>query len=282
MFRSFRLGRAFGIPLYLHSTFLLIPLYALLLSLRQGPLGILFAQMLILTLFACILMHELGHALMARSFGIRTRDITLYPIGGVARLETTGGQPGEEIAIALAGPAVNLALVVLLAPLVGLAALAGFEVLPDRALAFGGPLDFLAAYLCMVAVGNLILLVFNLLPVFPMDGGRVLRALLSLCLPRLRATEIAATVGLLLAGGLGVLGLFALTPSLVLVSVFVAIAGQLELHALRRQEAARRREERLGEPVLLPPCPVRFTGLAWDGERGVWVHWVNGAPLDGR
>src|SRR5262245_22321157 len=124
MFRSMSLGRAFGIPLFLHPSFLLLPLYVLFMTLSQGLPTILFSQLVLLTVFGCVVLHELGHALMARFFGISTRDITLYPIGGVARLESMGGRPGEEIAIALAGPAVNLLLILLFAPLALLAAVA--------------------------------------------------------------------------------------------------------------------------------------------------------------
>jgi Zn-dependent protease len=275
------MGKAFGIPLYLHPTFFFIPLYALLVSWKSEVGGILLAEVVLMTLFGCILLHELGHALMARLFGIRTRDITLYPIGGVARLESMGGKPHQEIAIALAGPAVNLALLLLLSPLAVFAWGLGGIHSPDLALAHGGPVAILGAYLIFVALGNLVLLVFNLLPVFPMDGGRVLRALLSLGLSRLKATEVAATLGLVLACALGLIGLFVPSPSLVLVAVFVAIAGQLELNALRRYEASRRLKTVLVE--VEQPLPTgHFTGLAWDPDRGAWVQWVNGVPLDGR
>src|SRR4051812_43675927 len=115
--RSLCLGRAFGIPLYIHWSFILLPLWALFLSQGRGLAGIVFGQAVLLSVFGCVLLHELGHALMARCFRIATRDITLYPIGGVARLESTGHSPYQEVCIALAGPAVNLVLVLVLAPL---------------------------------------------------------------------------------------------------------------------------------------------------------------------
>jgi Zn-dependent protease len=281
MFRSFRLGRAFGIPLFLHPTFFLLPLYALFVSRDQGPAGMLLTQLVLLTVFACVLLHELGHALMARAFNIPTRDITLYPIGGVARLESTGGRPHQEIAIALAGPAVNLVIAVLLIPFVALCAAAGlFGKSPDPLAAAGGSLDgFVAHYLLLICIGNLGLLVFNLIPAFPMDGGRVLRAVLALAMSRLRATEIAAGLGLLAALALAVVGVVLPSPSLVVVSLFVGFAGQAELFALRQRTA--RRPERVVEPldpIILPPRPGGFTGLAWDQERGVWVRWIDGVP----
>jgi Zn-dependent protease len=294
MLRSFRMGKAFGIPLYVHSTFLLLPLYALFLGRHDGPAGILFGQLVLLSLFGCVMLHELGHALMARYFGIGTRDITLYPIGGVARLESTGNRPHEELCIALAGPAINLAIVVLLSPLVFLAFVSGLLRSPGEGLVDGGGgmLSILADFVAALWMGNGILLLFNLLPVFPMDGGRVLRALLGMTMDHLRATEVAASIGLFAAGCLALLGLWFSHPSLVLVALFVAFAGQRELAFLRRQEAYRRAERAAEdffvEPILVEPIlaePVShshqegFTGFLWDRDHRVWVRWVNGRPV---
>jgi Zn-dependent protease len=116
--RSLYLGRAFGIPLYLHWTIVLLPLYVFWTTHEDSLAAILLSECVVFTLFGCVLLHELGHALMARTFHIRTRDITLYPIGGVARLESMGQGPFQEVCIALAGPAVNLILVCLLFPVV--------------------------------------------------------------------------------------------------------------------------------------------------------------------
>jgi Zn-dependent protease len=267
MLRSFKLGKAFGIPLYIHWTFILLPLWALFLSRHDGLEGMLFGQVLLLSLFACVLLHELGHALMARYFGIGTRDITLYPIGGVARLESTGNRPSEELAIALAGPAVNLAIVLMLLPLVLLALFSGL----------GG---ILGSYFIGLCLGNLALLVFNMVPVFPMDGGRVLRALLARKMSHLRATEIAATVGLFGAGALAFVGLM-WNPTLILVSIFVAFAGQQELAALRHREAQRRMAAESVPVVEVPVHPqlAGFTGFLWNRDTGVWVRWVNGRPV---
>ena len=261
MFRAYKLGKAFAIPLYIHPTFLLLPLAFLAWTARQGLAAVLLTQAVLLTVFACVLLHELGHALAARAFGIRTRDIALYPIGGVARLESTGERPVEEVVIALAGPAVNLALVLLLAPVVVLAWAAGrLATLPGQ-------------YVAGVAASNIGLMIFNLLPVFPMDGGRVLRALLWSFLPRLTATAIAAYVGLALAGGLTLLGVLWNRPILVGVTLFVAFAGQAELSAMRRME------ERPAPPAPAPdPRLAGFTGMAWDPAAQAWVPWADGGP----
>lgn len=316
MLSSIRLGRAFGIPLFLHPSFFLLPLWGLAVSWSEGPSVVLFTQAVLFTVFACVLLHELGHALMARFFGIATRDIALYPIGGVARLESTGSRPFEEICIALAGPAVNLVIALTLAPGVILAGLAGLVRNPADLLGpEGGLTPFVATFLTAVAVTNLMLMLFNLLPVFPMDGGRVLRALLSLGLGHLRATEIAAAVALVLAVGLFLLALVIPAPSLAIVAVFVAVAGQFEVAALRQH--ARARAARADEPttaavaagprrgpagsdaeieiipiratplnpvaeVVITSGPAGFTGFLWDRENQVWVRWVDGRPVEAR
>src|SRR5205823_4408539 len=140
----------------------------------------------IIPIFGCILLHELGHALMARSYGIGTRDITLLPIGGVARLEHMSERPGEEIAIAVAGPLVNVVIAVGLG--LGIA-VAGVLHWSGNWVHFGGPL---AVKLLVALLGwNVLMVLFNMIPAFPMDGGRVLRAVLAMSLGRLRGTEIA-------------------------------------------------------------------------------------------
>jgi len=228
---SWKLGQVAGIDCYVH------PLLLLVLGLVAMNGGGLLSLLLVVAAFGCVLLHELGHALMARRFGIETEDITLYPIGGVARLRRMPRAPGVEIAIALAGPAVNLAiagglvLFLLASPLVE-----GFGAL--QALAFN------------LLIVNAFLAGFNLIPAFPMDGGRVFRALLSGWLGRVRATSIAATVGRALAliyGGYS-LGL-ALTMSdpsrwiQVFLAAFIYFAAGAELRAVQAEERRRNAAE---------------------------------------
>src|SRR5207249_1137622 len=126
MLRSWKIGSAFGIPVYIHPTFLLAPLLALMGNGATRSLaGAVFVIAMVLALFGCVLLHEFGHALMARCFGIRTRDVTLYPIGGVARLEGMSEKPNEELLIAIAGPAVNVVIAALLTPIAILAIFSG-------------------------------------------------------------------------------------------------------------------------------------------------------------
>ncbi len=217
---SWKLGRYVGIDVYVHATFLLvIGFIGVNYWLTGGGVtamveGVLFT----LALFGCVLLHEYGHALAARRFGIPTRDITLYPIGGVARLERMPEQPLQELWVALAGPAVNVVIagglflwLTLTNTLVPLSQLGITE---------GSTLERLMTV-------NLSLVVFNLIPAFPMDGGRVLRALLATRLDYTRATQIAALLGQGIALIFGFVGLFN-NPSLLFIAFFVWIGAAQE------------------------------------------------------
>jgi len=217
---QWKLGRFAGIDVYVHATFLLLigwVGYSYWQQSRQWSqvlLGILF----ILALFLCVVLHEYGHALTARKYGIRTRDITLYPIGGVARLERMPDKPIEELWVALMGPAVNVVIAAVLFAYLYLTQ--GRVSLNDLTVASG---SFLARLLWV----NIILVLFNLIPAFPMDGGRVLRALLALRMDYVRATQIAANIGQGLAFVFGLIGLLA-NPFLLFIAFFVWIGASQE------------------------------------------------------
>jgi Zn-dependent protease len=287
--RSWKVGRAFGIPLYVNPTLLLFPLLLLLLHNGQAGWGeALFLVLLTPALFGCVLLHELGHALMARAFGIGTRDITLYPIGGVARLERMPEAPGQELLVALAGPAVNVALAAFFIPAAVLLAWV-LGIGPGELLAVESWQAAVCVFVVTLAGVNVSLVVFNMLPVFPMDGGRVFRALLAMWLGHLRATEVAAYIGLILAGGLALLAVLTFHPILFFLSLFLAFAGQAELAMLRRREALRRAAVPAVEappPEVAPPPPVApeqpaagHTGFIFDPQRRMWVWWRNGRPM---
>jgi Zn-dependent protease len=220
---SARLGRFAGIDVYVHVTFLLLLVWVGMLAWQQtgSVAGVLASLELVVLLFLCVVLHEYGHALTARRFGIGTRSITLLPIGGLALLESMPRDPRQEILVALAGPAVNLAIAAVLFVLIGIGGRPGALISLDPA---GGLLRTLLA-------ANLMLAVFNLLPAFPMDGGRVLRAALALRMDRVRATRVAARVGQTLAIGLGLLGLMG-NPFLILIAVFVWIGAGSEALAV--------------------------------------------------
>ena len=220
MKNSWKLGNLAGIDLFVHWSFLILPIWIGVSYLTAGGgLGTAFIGVLfLLTVFGCVVLHELGHALMARQFGIDTRDITLLPIGGVARLERMPERPVQELAVALAGPAVNAAIAAALFLVVMLYGGWGGRVLPFNV---GG------SFLVQLILANVILVAFNLLPAFPMDGGRVLRACLAMFLPRVTATRIASTVGQVLAVGLAIVGLMT-NWMLMLVAGFVFVAARNE------------------------------------------------------
>jgi Zn-dependent protease len=243
MLRSLKIGSAFGVPVLIHWTFLTIPLLVLWMHGFGSWFRLGFLTVVVLAVFFCILLHEFGHVLMARYFGIRTRSVTLYPIGGVARLESLSEAPHEELLIAIAGPAVNVAIAILLTPFV----IAGAV---TRAISIGeainvspgdGAWPLIATGLFLLWASNIGLVLFNLIPAFPMDGGRVLRSLLSLGLGFPKATEVAVWIGVGMAGLLAIVGMT--VPGqfmLVILAAFVALAGQMELQFVRRREEMRR------------------------------------------
>jgi Zn-dependent protease/predicted transcriptional regulator len=217
---SWRIGRIAGIPIFVHWTFLILIGWLLLASLRAG-LSLPQASSeicFVLALFGCVVLHELGHALMARRFGVRTSDITLLPIGGVARLQRIPEKPSEEFLVAIAGPAVNL---VIAAALFLLRSTLPSDLSDEQLLLKG---DF-ASRLLMV---NIFLALFNLLPAFPMDGGRILRSLLAMKMDYGRATRMAASVGQFMAIVFGFLGLASGNVMLGFIAVFVWIGAQNE------------------------------------------------------
>ncbi|WP_456406206.1 site-2 protease family protein [Thiolapillus sp.] len=217
---SMRLGTLAGIAVYVHATFLILLLWIALSywrseqSLQAVAQGVGF----ILALFGCVVLHELGHALTARRFGIKTRDITLLPIGGVASLEKMPDDPKQEILVALAGPAVNIVIAGLIWVWLSLQQM----VLPDQ---LSSMLE--GNMLQQLLVVNLFLAAFNLLPAFPMDGGRILRAILALRMDRIRATRMAASVGQAFALWLGLVGLL-YNPFLLFIALFVWIGAMAE------------------------------------------------------
>ena len=216
---SVNIGTIAGTAIRIHVTFLLFLVWIFVASYMSGGAEAAWTSTAFLVLlFVCVLAHEFGHILTAKAFGVATPDVTLLPIGGVARLERIPENPREEFLIAIAGPLVNVAIAF------GLLAFAGAS-LDARHLA-----AVESARISMVdrlAVVNLFLAAFNMIPAFPMDGGRVLRALLALRLGFVRATEIAAMIGQWVAFALGFFGLF-YNPLLIFIAIFVYLAAASE------------------------------------------------------
>ena len=224
---SIPLFRVGGILVRVHVTFLLLIGWLAFSYYSQGGTAVAAARVgFILLLFGCVLLHEFGHAIAAKAFGIKTPDITLLPIGGVARLERMPEKPSQELIVALAGPAVNVVIAL------GLFAVVGF----------GGVLDPEAvqtpSMLVQLMVINVWLVLFNLLPAFPMDGGRVLRALLATRLNYARATQIAATVGQACAFIFGFAGLFG-NPMLIFIALFIYIGASQEAAVAQMRDVSR-------------------------------------------
>jgi Zn-dependent protease/CBS domain-containing protein len=218
---SFKIGRVAGTAVRIHVTFLLFLAWIFGVSyISGGPQAAWSGLLFLLLLFLCVLLHEFGHIFTARAFGVSTPDVILLPIGGVARLERIPEKPSEEFLVAIAGPLVNVAIAGLLVAFAG----------ANLQLTHLVSLESTSATLVdRLAAVNLYLALFNLIPAFPMDGGRVLRALLATRLGYVHATEIAAMIGQGVAFLLGFLGLFG-NPLLIFIAIFVYLAASSEAH----------------------------------------------------
>ena len=226
---SLKIGKLAGIDVFIHFTFFLLLAWIAFITYNQGGsvnaavVGVVF----ILVIFACVVLHELGHALTAKKYGIKTRDIILLPIGGVARLEKMPDQPRQELLVALAGPAVNVIIAAIFAAYLYLTN----SFTPSAELAAGS-----VSFAERIMAVNIFLVVFNLIPAFPMDGGRVLRALLATRLPYSKATQYAATLGQGIAVLFGIVGLF-YNPLLLFIAFFVWIGAAQEANLTQMKSA---------------------------------------------
>lgn len=242
---SLRIAKIFNIPVEVHWSFLLLFVYVIYLSFKEnwGIWGAVSASLFVLVLFLCVVMHEFGHALMARRYDVQTRDITLYPIGGVARLERLPRKPVQEFWVAIAGPLVNIAIAFILFPVLLLldsdTLLNVFYSLYNQSDAdnFFMPSNLpVYAYIALGLIGlNLTLAIFNLIPAFPMDGGRVLRAVLSYFFGHLKATKIASLVGQFIAVYFvynGIMGNGSVTQLFIGVFVFLAAGSEARIASM--------------------------------------------------
>jgi stage IV sporulation protein FB len=228
---SITILRIAGSEVRIHLTFLLLLAWiGLSQYFAYGAAAAVDAVVFLLAVFLCVVLHEFGHALAARRYGINTPDITLLPIGGLARLSRLPDKPSEEIVIALAGPAVNLVIVLVLLVF-------GAEISMETLFSIENPAP---GFIDRLAAVNIFLAVFNLIPAFPMDGGRVLRAALSIPFGRQRATRIAAGVGQAFAFVLGFLGLMSGDAILVFIAIFVYLAAGAEAGQVGLLELANR------------------------------------------
>jgi Zn-dependent protease len=244
---SWTIGRIAGIRVRMHWTFLILLVWVAASYAARGEgweaagRGVGF----VLAIFACIVLHETGHALAARRYGVETEDITLLPIGGLARMQRIPSEPWQEFWIAVAGPAVNVVIAAVL--FLVLWAQAGAAAVPSEP-------SFAASFLGNLIWVNMILVAFNILPAFPMDGGRIFRALLATRMPYARATQTAATVGQAMAILFGIAGFF-VNPFLLFIALFVYLGAEAENQMVQLHDV-------LGDAPVQSAMMTRFRTLA--------------------
>ncbi len=248
---SLTVGRFGGTAVKIHITFLLFLVWiAASAWAHGGPGAALDSTLFIVLIFLCVVLHEFGHILAARRYGIQSPEVTLLPIGGVASMSRLPPDPRQELVVALAGPAVNFVIGLTLVLALGSLKPGELTEIDDPHLSLMGRL----------AAANIFLAVFNLIPAFPMDGGRVLHALLAMRLGGARATEVAAKVGQAFAIGLGFLGLFG-NPLLIFIAIFVYIAAAAEAQMSVAQQA-------LKGLSVADAMETRFTPISIDASLG--------------
>jgi Zn-dependent protease len=226
---SMKIAKLAGIDIFIHFTFFILVIWVAFIQWKlNGSIGAAFSGVVfILAIFSCVVLHELGHALAAKEYGIKTQDIILLPIGGVARLEKMPNQPIQELWVALAGPAVNLGIAALCA--VFLWVTNTFTPTNELAITTG-------PFVKRIMGVNIFLILFNMIPAFPMDGGRVLRALLATRVAYVKATKISANLGQGIALIFGVVGFF-YNPILLFIAFFVWMGAAQETRMIRAKSA---------------------------------------------
>jgi Zn-dependent protease len=272
MFSSLKIARLLGITVQIHWSFWLLPLWAIL-TWNEAILMPLWMYLLVIgALFVCVVMHEYGHAIAAKRFGIRTRSITLTPLGGIAHLERMTHKPWEEFCIAVAGPLVNVGIAIVL----GMALMGGFG------LGWDLESSMLMHFLGVLLVLNIVMVVFNMIPAFPMDGGRVLRSILAGSLGLLEGTRVAVAIGTATAIAMGMAGAFLLgNPWLVLIALFVMWVGFQELRALEMEQELQAEEDAMPVAYLPKPKMMHITICQWDPQRQQWVRRTYVEPTSG-
>lgn len=297
------LGNYFGIGLYVHWTFALLLAFVAYQSQAEGLIGIAFMISIVLSVYVCVTLHEYGHALAARRFGIGTVDITLLPIGGVARLERMPREPWKELVVAVAGPAVNVViaifllvvLLVMLGPDVvfdfgtdtGSAVVESSSVVDENAAATSPAVaaeiaeadveasidrPSLLNYIFYLFAANTVLVVFNMIPAFPMDGGRVLRSVLAMTMSYRKATYIASRIGLVCAAAMAIIWYLGgqENPVLLLIAMFVAYAGMSEAKQVEMSESVRglfvRDAMIRNPPAISMDAPLSIISQCWQSS----------------
>jgi Zn-dependent protease len=278
MLRPWKIGTFFGVETFVHWSFLLLPIYLLYANRHLGILSAVLLAAVSLVMLFFVLLHEFGHVLAARAFQIPTKSVTLYPIGGVALMTRSAKTPIEEIIIAVAGPVVNLVLAFLLG---GIAIPAGIPLMPfDPSAGVHTFSDFFS----LLMISNISLLVFNMIPAFPMDGGRVLRAFFWFFTDVVSATRLATYVAIPFAILFAVFGLFA-NFFFIIIAGLIVIMGRLELHGLQMQLEMKRRQQMEASAATAyenneaTPPERDFDGYTWNAQENGWIEWRSGRPV---
>jgi Zn-dependent protease len=236
------IGTTRGVDIKVHPSFALVILWVIYqwgIAADAGLRGMVFGSFVLLAVFACVLAHELAHAVVAMRHGLVVHDITLLPIGGVARVEYAALSPRSEALIAVAGPAMNVAIAFGLVPVVLLVAAARHLDHPFAIVLYADELS-IAGFILYLWITNILLALFNLLPAFPMDGGRILRAALTNVTDRLTATQAAVAVGQVFAAVLALVGLWLGDYLLPLIALFILVAAQMEARWVRIETALKK------------------------------------------
>jgi Zn-dependent protease/CBS domain-containing protein len=286
VFRSVSLGRLAVIDIRVHPSLILAAIwvsYEFGFAAGEGIPGVIFGLLLLTVILGCVVMHELGHSFMAREFGSGTREITLYPLGGAAYIERMPAGPKREAAVTIAGPLVNVAIAICLLPLViAFGLIAGYSSTEDFIMASSEP-TFMGL-IVSILIFNIANVLFNLIPAFPMDGGRLVRAGLTTILGRETATNVAVLFGYSIAGGMFLVGVWLEQPTLPLIALFVMYLAYVEGKGVRIETMMRR--IRVGQFALwdgggiAPEVPLKLAlaGGARDvavveGGRVVGILW---------
>lgn len=235
---TFQIAKLFGIPVLIHWSFALLIAWVIVSGYSSGldVTGIIWLMLLMLSIFLCVVLHEYGHALTARRYGVGTKDIVLLPIGGVARLDRLPEKPVQELLVAAAGPLVNIAIAILLSPYFFWISMDSVQ--KEMVEGEGIVSTTFIPYLISL---NIMLALFNLLPAFPMDGGRILRSLLAIRLGREKATKIATIVGQIFAVAFVIASIYPLqSPVFALLGVFIFFSALQEQRSIKGEEALKK------------------------------------------
>ncbi len=286
MFRSVSLGKLSGIDIRVHPSLALAAIwvsYEFGFASNQGIAGVIFGLLLLTVILGCVVLHELGHSFMAREFGSGTKEITLYPLGGAAYIERMPSNPKWEAAVTIAGPLVNVAIAVCLLPLVvAFGLIAGYSSTEEFLMSSAEPT--LMGLLVSIFIFNIANVLFNLIPAFPMDGGRLVRAGLTTILGRETATNVAVIFGYVIASAMFMVGIWLMQPTLPLIALFVMYLAYIEGKGVRIESMMRR--IRVGQFALwdgggiAPEVPLKLALAGGardvavvDGGRVVGMLW---------